>query len=302
MKKKTSKEILFERFEKVDPTFKRRVNEDAFNSAGEPKMTHSQFRDYSEPAEPEYDDNDGYYRNTTKPMVYDWEGFYSALTDENDNLNVNSATAPDGVMNKVALEILLDTSIRIPEAYWGIGVNDDGTLFLDAYEENIPSFNEFKDKITKVLNNPEKYQSGSRVDDEDRYAGKGYFEENKEGFDNKNYNPNGKIASDINFNTDDLSSFSQYQLKDMLISKDKLRNDLINSKEINKVINNKYKYIGDIFNKIIEQAIYNYLTNRGANLNDFFIPLDIKEEILSKTFNDFNLNELLKRYFKDQQW
>lgn len=42
---------------KVDKTFKPTLNEqsDAFNDAGEPMMTHSQFRDYSEPAEPDYD-------------------------------------------------------------------------------------------------------------------------------------------------------------------------------------------------------------------------------------------------------
>lgn len=44
-----------------------------FNDAGEPMMTHSQYRDYSEPSEPDYDDeqdndiNKNYYNDLTNP-------------------------------------------------------------------------------------------------------------------------------------------------------------------------------------------------------------------------------------------
>src|ERR1035437_5198707 len=56
MKSKDSKQRLFEVMQRLDPTFKPKLNEsDAFNDAGEPMMTHQQFRDYSEPSEPGYD-------------------------------------------------------------------------------------------------------------------------------------------------------------------------------------------------------------------------------------------------------
>src|ERR1035437_1318321 len=56
MKSKDSKQRLFEVMQRVDPTFKPKLNEsDAFNDAGEPMMTHQQYRDYSEPSEPDYD-------------------------------------------------------------------------------------------------------------------------------------------------------------------------------------------------------------------------------------------------------
>jgi hypothetical protein len=67
--KKNSKLRLFEMMSKIDPTFKPRLNESAFNSAGEPMMTHNQYRDYSEPSEPDYDDNDRQYDDLTKKEI-----------------------------------------------------------------------------------------------------------------------------------------------------------------------------------------------------------------------------------------
>lgn len=61
-----SKQRLFEVMGRLDKTFKPKLNEDynidvsedsAHNDAGEPLMTHQQYRDYSEPAEPEYNNN-----------------------------------------------------------------------------------------------------------------------------------------------------------------------------------------------------------------------------------------------------
>lgn len=44
------------------------IKEDVFNDAGEPMMTHSQYRDYSEPSEPdEYDDNNSWYEEEYTP-------------------------------------------------------------------------------------------------------------------------------------------------------------------------------------------------------------------------------------------
>lgn len=54
-----SKQRLFEIMGKIDGSFKPKLNESgAFNSAGEPLMTHSQYRDYSEPAEDDFEMNE----------------------------------------------------------------------------------------------------------------------------------------------------------------------------------------------------------------------------------------------------
>ena len=70
--KKDAKQLLFENMVKLNPELKltpkgrllakpMRLNESsAFNDAGEPLMTHQQYRDYSEPSEPEFDDRDDY--------------------------------------------------------------------------------------------------------------------------------------------------------------------------------------------------------------------------------------------------
>lgn len=175
MIKKSDKELLFERMEKVDPTFKRRIDEDAFNPAGEPKMTHSQFRDYSEPAEPENDDRDDYNQSPFNPKDILWKELYDLLINDyrnnftNKSLHVNTITDPDGygIMDKESLSTLLDTSINIP-ADWGLDTNSDGTLFLDAQRNNIPTFDEFKNTLIKILNNPEKYQQSRSFGDEER--------------------------------------------------------------------------------------------------------------------------------------
>ena len=71
MGKNDNKQRLLEMMGKLDPTFKPRLNEDngAFNDAGEPIMTHQQYRDYSEPSEPEYDDSNNYEREQTSDDV-----------------------------------------------------------------------------------------------------------------------------------------------------------------------------------------------------------------------------------------
>lgn len=56
---KDNKKRLFEVMGKLDSSFKSKLNEsDAFNDAGEPTMTHQQYREYSEPAEDDFDMND----------------------------------------------------------------------------------------------------------------------------------------------------------------------------------------------------------------------------------------------------
>jgi len=83
---KYDKQRLFEMMGKVDPTFKPRLNEsDAFNDAGEPMMTHNQFRDYSEPSEPEYDDRDDYdVEQTPNEIVKGIENHFDTILETYD--------------------------------------------------------------------------------------------------------------------------------------------------------------------------------------------------------------------------
>ena len=101
--KKDNKQRLFEMMGKVDPSFKPKLNEgDAFNDAGEPNMTHSQFRDYSEPSEPEYDDrnepeyDEGYnfknivkeLENTFNTIIESGNGWASFFTQGYPNISI----------------------------------------------------------------------------------------------------------------------------------------------------------------------------------------------------------------------
>ena len=83
---KYDKQRLFEMMGKVDPTFKPKLNEgDAFNDAGEPMMTHNQFRDYSEPSEPEYDDRNDYEEEQTgKGIVKEIEKHFNTILETYD--------------------------------------------------------------------------------------------------------------------------------------------------------------------------------------------------------------------------
>lgn len=57
--KENTKERLHEVMERLDKTFKSKLNEDSpYNDGGEPIMTHQQYNRYSEPAEPDEDRND----------------------------------------------------------------------------------------------------------------------------------------------------------------------------------------------------------------------------------------------------
>ena len=50
--------------------YKKPLNEQPFNSGGEPMMTQRQYNDYSEPSEPDYNDND-YYGDDDQKIVQD---------------------------------------------------------------------------------------------------------------------------------------------------------------------------------------------------------------------------------------
>ncbi len=81
-KKENTKQRLFEMMGKLDPTFKPKLNESAFNDAGEPTMTHQQYRDYSEPSEPDYDNQDEYEEEQTpKSIVKEIEKHFNTILE-----------------------------------------------------------------------------------------------------------------------------------------------------------------------------------------------------------------------------
>jgi len=93
--KKYDKQRLFEVMGRLDPTFKPRLNEgDAFNDAGEPLMTHQQFNDYSEPAEPEYDDNEKpqYPKGMGDFNHVDWQMVHEQLVINTELLRANKTS------------------------------------------------------------------------------------------------------------------------------------------------------------------------------------------------------------------
>jgi|ERR1035437_9922266 hypothetical protein len=95
MKSKDSKQRLFEVMQRVDPTFKPKLNEsDAFNDAGEPMMTHQQYRDYSEPAEPDYDNpqNDYEKEPSSNEIVDEIQKHFNTILETYDSESYNFLT------------------------------------------------------------------------------------------------------------------------------------------------------------------------------------------------------------------
>jgi len=65
----------------------KKIQEQAFNKDGEPLMTHSQYRDYSEPSEPEYDDREpDHFDDSPKAYLeYELEGHDILLEPEGED-------------------------------------------------------------------------------------------------------------------------------------------------------------------------------------------------------------------------
>ena len=162
------KQRLFEMMGKLDPTFKPKLNEGAFNDAGEPMMTHSQFRDYSEPAEPEFDDN----RPPQQPQGIgnfnhiDWKVLYETILqnsqnpDSRDNVTVNDLIDYDGMLSPDELNLLKWGSVGIWYDNGG-----DYPMFDVADGESFPTYEEFYNKAKDVFEHPEKVDMGSGGND-----------------------------------------------------------------------------------------------------------------------------------------
>lgn len=160
MAKKTDKQILFERMNKVAGM---PLNENAFNDAGEPNMTHSQFRDYSEPAEPEYDDNAPIIKKG--PFGFgniDWKIVYDELVHNTKTIRQNPESTDvstysdftdqiEGMMSSEELDMLKHGSTGDD---WGIW-HDNKIPFFDVKElSNIPSYEEFIGGVKRIYDSP----------------------------------------------------------------------------------------------------------------------------------------------------
>lgn len=90
--KKDTKQRLFEMMGKIDSSFKPRLNENAFNDDGEPMMTHNQYRDYSEPSEPDFDDNMPERELSGKELVKMIEKHFDTILETYDGTEYNFLT------------------------------------------------------------------------------------------------------------------------------------------------------------------------------------------------------------------
>jgi len=116
---------------------------DAFNDAGEPMMTHSQFRDHSEPAEPEFDDNQppqqpqgmGDFKHV------DWRAVHEILVHNTDlfkqgkinqGTTVNDLTDYDGYLSPEELKHLDNHSLVYIDGQFVV-IDDDQYLDYDTF-------------------------------------------------------------------------------------------------------------------------------------------------------------------------
>ena len=142
---------------------------DAFNDAGEPRMTHQQYRDYSEPSEPDYDsdrDMPQYKTGIGNFNDIDWKTLHGILVQNtnaaqqgklNDVVTVNDLTDYDGYLTSEELKYLDAWNIvyNDPVHRQWVGIDDD--QYLD--------FNTFYNKAKEVWGKEPPY-SGMRDDDD----------------------------------------------------------------------------------------------------------------------------------------
>lgn len=130
MKKKTSKEILFERMEKVDPTFKKRINEDMYT---DDQITQN-FDSWHEPEyDPESEINEP--EISTEELISFSEQF---IKDMEAQLN---RTNPNDPNRKFFEEMITSTRETIENMKKQQGLKEeelDESLMLDGMQLDIP--------------------------------------------------------------------------------------------------------------------------------------------------------------------
>ena len=124
------------------------INEEkAFNDAGEPLMTHSQFRDHSEPAEQEYDPQDdrSYNTNDSKPFAdTEWKEIYEMVRDNTlqvATIHINDFT--EYLISYDTMRILRDSGVFYFDS-------SDNIPFFDVERSEIPSYEEFISSVEKA--------------------------------------------------------------------------------------------------------------------------------------------------------
>ena len=147
-----NKERLFEIMSKVDPTFKHKLNEDVYNDAGEPNMTHSQFRNYSEPAEQENDDrNEPYVSLNFNSIVKELERIFDTIlygdSDHKDFLSNEHDIMLYGDNGK--LSVYIDTK-KMYENYFGNVNIEDLIILIKPYENTITKGSDAEQEMNRI--------------------------------------------------------------------------------------------------------------------------------------------------------
>ena len=122
----SNKERLFEMMGKINPNFKPKLNENVFNDAGEPNMSHSQARDYTEPAEPDYDDNSPDGVQDFNSIVKQLENVFDTILVKSDDYNEFLSSGHDIMLydDKGRLELFIDTEKKYDKYFDDVNIND----------------------------------------------------------------------------------------------------------------------------------------------------------------------------------
>ena len=156
---KNNKQRLFEMMGRVNPSFKPKLNEEkAFNDAGEPLMTHQQFRDHSEPSEPEYDDNLPRQRGIGNFEGIDWRPLHTQLVINTKLLKAQKTN--DGYLHAVNVGdfegMLSPDEIRLLEGFDIIWIDKGFPMIDDDQYLNYETFyNKAKDVWDKEIPTPQ---------------------------------------------------------------------------------------------------------------------------------------------------
>lgn len=122
-------------------------NNGPFNDAGEPMMTHNQYRDYSEPNEDNTDDSyyEDYHDSTPFSIIKELEGYFNTKLKYNKSGDYHSAEFP----------------LKIKGLYIHLEFNDIFKTTQSIYNPN----NYDKTKRTEVGVVAEGYLDGKKIED-----------------------------------------------------------------------------------------------------------------------------------------